>query len=398
MLEGAISVSPGGSTIDRVVEPSAEFDANAGLAGALDVAALLTADLRRHIRCGATAMPHLDRQQIADKLIAETALLLLMASRAPHIPGRPGRILGLAGTLARFARAPRYYAQLAASPQAALGIALAHVALTLLGFEDRLFDEAVADALDDPSAEAIDRPGFRHLELIWLRALHAEATPDFGFHPDVSLLQHKLHPAWMRREDGYAATHAAMYLTDFGRQPLPASIRPDRIAFFLDHSLTWCAAARDWDLLAEILIAGIASHQPAARHGWALRQLAGRFSEHGALFGPACETSAIPPGREWMQSSELLLHAYHPTFVYGILCALELNAPSAGHRHVRDSDGADAAIEGELILLTRNGPWDALLNRLQELEPTAEGRLAESCEAAAAKLIRIIRAKAAERS
>jgi hypothetical protein len=372
------------------------FDPDEGLAGALDIAALLTSDLPRHVQRGAAAMPHLDPRQVTDKLVAETALLLLVASRAPFVAERSGRIVSLAGALTRFARTPRHFALLAGSPQAVLGVGLAHIALTALGFADPLFDEAVAEALNDPAIEAVDRPTFRQLELGWLRGLHAHAEPDFGAHLQASLLRQKLHPAWMRREDAYAATHTAMYLTDFGRLPLPPVIPGDRLAYFTDHALSWCAASRDWDLLAEVLIAGLAARQPAAGHGWALRLLAQRFAEHGAVFGPNVDDLSIPTGREWMRNSELLLHAYHPTFVYGILCALELSASNGQHRPPATAEPGQAAVEGALIMLIREGPWDALLERLTELEPAASGRLAESCREAAAKLMRVIRTKAAE--
>lgn len=371
-------------------------DLRAGLDAALALAGEVAQDLPGHIARGAAAMPELDPPRVTDKFVAEAALLLLIAARAPGMAA--GRIDAIAARLAPHARGARHLELLAASPQAVLGVALAHVALTRLGHPDAMFDAAVAEALTDPATQAVDRPNFRHLELAWLRALHAGDAPDFGVHAGAGLLAHDLHPAWMRREDGYAATHALMYLTDFGRLPLPPQIAPERVDHFCDHTLAWCAAARDWDLLGEVLIAGLCARRPARFHGWALAQLDARLRRHGALFGPNCDERAIEPGSAWRADSAALLHAYHPTFVYGILCATELALERAlaggGHRVPAPGDAETAARQGELILLVRGGPWDVLLDRLRAEEPLARGRLAETCAQGAAKLMRVVRAGA----
>lgn len=398
MLQPAPS-APEDSVAPRAAESL--FDPAAGLCAALDLLEVICTDLPGTIAHGSAALPGLDVTQVTDKLVAEALLLLLLAARAPLAPLRESQIGTLAARLTPLARCPRHYALLAANPQAVLGIGLGHVALNELGLANPQFDRAVRAALDDPAVEAIDRPNFRHLELAWLRGLHRRRLAMFGPHAAASLLNHQVHPGAMRREDGYAATHAAMYLTDFGRWPLPAQIPAGRVAYFCDHALAWCAAEEDWDLLGEVLIAGLCVRQPAALHGWAFSRLAEQFSHHSALFGPNCPRGAVPPGLTWRGDPALVLHAYHPTFVFGILCALELTLgpilPDAGaHRAVRPGDQAEASAQGELIGLIRDGPWLDLLDRLHQYDGTVAGRLAESCELGTAKLIRVIHARAAE--
>jgi hypothetical protein len=357
----------------------------------LDIAGTIAKRLPFHVEQGEAAFPELDRTKITDKFIAEAAVLLLVGYRTGAAP--LDRLLDLAQLIETSARSPRHLAILAESPQAVVGTALAHSVLETLGLHDADFDAAVLSALRDPAVWAIDRPVFRHLELAWLRGLCGAGDDDIATYASASLLAHQLHPAWMRREDGYAATHTIMYLSDFGNRGLPAQISIPVVDFFLEHGIVWCLGSSDWDLLGEILIASMCAGRSPRFFQLAARQLEAARRTHGALPGPSWP---MLRGMEPSQARESiwLLSAYHPTFVFGILCALASTQAERASGPVADIEKVlrTAMAEAHFIALTRRGPWPELLDCLPSIEQHASGRLRESCSQAAAKIMRVIRA------
>jgi hypothetical protein len=364
---------------------------DAGFAAALDIAGTIAKRLSFHVEQGEAAFPELDRTKITDKFIAETAVLLLVGYRTGAAP--LNRLLDLAHLIETAARDPRHLAILAESPQAVVGTALAHSVLETLGLHDADFDAAVLSALRDPAVWAIDRPVFRHLELAWLRGLCGAGDDDIATYASASLLAHQLHPAWMRREDGYAATHTIMYLSDFGSRGLPGQISIPVVGLFVEHGIVLLLGSNHWDLLCEIQNAYLCGGRSPRFFQLAAQQLEAARRTHGALPGPSWPMlSGMEPseGRE----SIWLLNAYHPTFVFGILCALASTQPERASGPVTDieSDLRTAMAEAQLIALTRRGPWTELMDCLPSIEQHASGRIGESCSQAAAKIMRVIRA------
>ena len=364
----------------------------------------------------------LQPDQVLDKFVAETALLLLLAARLPRSAGLAARVGGMAQALARFARQPRHLQLLASNPQCIVGVGFSHILLNRLGARDGMFGAAVDAAFGSAFTDSVDRPNFRQMEMQWLRALHTGAAPDFTSLLPCSLLNKPLHPIYMRRADAYAVTHAAMYLSDFGAQALDSHADPAAMLSFVEHGLSWCLAYADWDLLAEILIVHVLSGAPASPFARLADSVLRRvYATHAAVPGPNFDSKAFEALDGTSSDVYFAMHTYHSTYVYGILRILELLAapapaiiPSAGRaigeRHeARDwplapwlmrmepaerEAGAEVLSNARLIYLAREGKYAPLFAAIERGEACGSQRLGESSSVASELLMQAIRAEA----
>ena len=112
---------------------------------------------------------------------------------------------------------------------------------------------AVWSALQSPFFFSIERPWFRELEALWLFSrLRKDSSSRLPAH-STAILFKRTHPIFLRREDMYAKTHIAMYLTDFGHHK-PTGFDAETLRLSLSHDLAWSLAMADWDLLGELLM------------------------------------------------------------------------------------------------------------------------------------------------
>lgn len=376
-------------------------DTRNNLAHVLGFARSLLMDLDRFAESSSRYDPALDRHQILDKLVAETALLLLVASRIPENSGFQTDIRELSVILSPHARTARHLFLLASSPQAVGGIALAHIALTCLGERDETFDAAVQAAFASPYIDSIDRPNFRQMEIRWLYSLYSNTIPDFSDLLPCSIINKPTHPIFMRREDAYAITHAAMYLTDFGRSTFLPSIDRWKLCGFIDHSISWCLAYSDWDLLGEIvMVQRFLQSRDSIFSKTASSVLSDVFSRDWFMPGPnfVAETyNALP---EDQKMGYAMVHGYHSTYVYGILCSLDLiRGEDTVGRDLDDVVPSDEQVvaNSKLIKLAREARGVELMQELEQHRNTCIPRVSETCEVAAEAICQTLRASAYRR-
>src|SRR5437870_7657800 len=103
-----------------------------------------------------------------EKVIAETAFLLLGASTAGEYPEVREQIRALAEHLIPYARGERMVLGLCLEPALALDYAQAHICLNRLGYPDASFDAVLGRSLDSQSRAGRERPPHRVLEQHWL--------------------------------------------------------------------------------------------------------------------------------------------------------------------------------------------------------------------------------------
>src|SRR5512133_3619597 len=115
----------------------------------------------------------------ADKIVVETALLALLASRVDQPVIRRGSIL-LASVLQPFARSERNRVLLLRFPHTAASLGIAHVALSRVGNIDDDFDQLLRRALTTGQVDALERLPYRTMDLGWLRGvLNPDTEPHF---------------------------------------------------------------------------------------------------------------------------------------------------------------------------------------------------------------------------
>lgn len=186
-----------------------------------------------------------------DKLVAETAILLLIARR--HLKAKTIEPLVL--QVSRLSREKRHYDLIGMYPETAAGLALAHTALSRFGKPDERFHQILEKALAHPSTIDYQRPTFREMEQRWIRMIASATGPIESTDLLASSVCTSMHSVldWDNAKT-YAFTHEVFYLTDFGRFRLPDVFDMAEMASAIDDALIVQIAYNNFDLMAELLI------------------------------------------------------------------------------------------------------------------------------------------------
>jgi hypothetical protein len=267
----------------------------------------------------------------ADKVIVETALLALLASRvADGSELLRNESTALVRQLAPLARSERNQVLLLRFPHTAASLGIAHVALSSMGNQDDVFDAILRQAMASGHVDAVERLPYRAMDLEWLRGiLEPEVTPIFDGLLPQSILSSAAHPIYMAETDAYAVTHALMYLTDFGDRALPAPVDLERVGTMVDASLAWHVLGGNFDLLGELVISAAVTR----RLFWspyaclAFQILMQAWDEFGFIPSPSLDGKHFRTLTGEVANAYAFRHTYHSTYVGGILCAVLLRLP-----------------------------------------------------------------------
>ncbi len=267
---------------------------------------------------------------VIDKVVVETALLVLIASRvAPESQELGEGTTELAGELAKVARSERNQVMLLRYPHTAASLGISHVILTCLGHRDAVFDVLVDRAFESGHVHAVERLPYRLADLRWLCGLRRpEAPPAFEDLVPHTMLVTGAHPIYMSVADVYALTHDLMYISDFGCRPLSSLVDVQRVSAMVDAALAWHIGTQNFDVLAELLLGAAllgGSWSPYARLAWCL--LATTWDEFGFLPCPTFQGKEFSMLTGDDAAAYAFKHTYHTTYVAGILCAVLLRHP-----------------------------------------------------------------------
>ncbi|HTC95402.1 MAG TPA: hypothetical protein VK699_18290 [Terriglobales bacterium] len=266
-----------------------------------------------------------------EKLISETAFLLLAASTAADISDVRKRIKALAQLLIPHARSERMLLGMCLHPAMALDYAQAHVCLARLGYPDANFDLLLRQSMGSQARRGRERVPHRMLEQEWLTAVWENPTP--GSRPYAlpsasgSVLNHSMDLLNCSREDIYALTHALMYVKDFNISPRRLPRRRAEITAGATALLARCLDEQDYDTGGEVLLAW-----PLTGRSWSAASVFGfrvlTQVEDQAGFLPASSTrlARVEKLEGEHRKHYLLATAYHTIYVMGLLCATALQA------------------------------------------------------------------------
>lgn len=272
------------------------------------------------------------RTETADKILAESALLLLIVARsAAQLDRRSSSIIttssdALRATLAPRVRSERASVMLLRSPKNAVRFGVPHIALSCAGEPDSTFDAYLETALEYGKGQGrAEQLPFRTLEDRWLRALVQGTSVECHDLLPNSILGGHVHPIYMDRIDVYAVTHWLMYVTDFGRVDPPEVIDRQKVRALLDAAIAFNLVIEDMDLLGELLMA---SH--TLRYGWSPHCSAGwcvvssAFRDLGFVPSPSLDPNEFENRTDVARSAYATAHIYHSQYVFGMLCAMLL--------------------------------------------------------------------------
>lgn len=259
-----------------------------------------------------------------DKLIGESALLLLAAARVPA-DGLRRDVARLTAALIPHVHSVRSRAMLMRSRRNRHAVLLPHLVLSKLGYRDPVLDALLRDGADAAEGEV---QGFRLAEREWLRALDVGDAPDMRRLTGESIFSRPLSVLEMDRGDLYAVTHWAAYATDLGQIAAPGPMI-DAVIGLLDDAIAWQIGAEDLDLLGELLMMARMMRlpqSPATDAAWALIRAA--WDEIGFLPSPSYRAADVDRLEGDAREAHTAAHVYHTMYVLGLLCATELRFPA----------------------------------------------------------------------
>jgi hypothetical protein len=264
----------------------------------------------------------------AEKVVAESAILLLAAARAARrCPALRRGVDALAERLTAVARTEAMRARLCTEPSVALDHACPHICLTAAGYPDPRYDTLIRAVLEGAIANGQrDRPPSQKLENGWLRDL-LDAHPPSRSANDTrsvqdSALGRPLDTMTGTGEDAYALTHAVMFASDLGCTRIDLPRPADEIGADLDAALAVALDRHDYDIAGELLMCwpmlGIEWSPTAV---FAYRLLETVHEQAGFVPTPIVDVVRYRKLDQRARTRYLLATTYHTIFVMGLLGA-----------------------------------------------------------------------------
>jgi hypothetical protein len=319
-----------------------------------------------------------DAQVRPEKIIAETALLLLAAGTADCGEDVRKRIDTVARLLIPHARSERMLLGLCLEPMLALDYASAHICISRLGYPDARFDALLRTACDAQAHEGRERPPHRVLEQEWLRAGWSggeDRRSAIARAARSSVLSRPMDLLGATRDDVYAFTHALMYVTDFNIDARPLPRTRAVILAEAEAALAFALDEQDYDLAGEVLLAWpLTGKTWSAAAVFGFRVLASVEDQVGFLPAPNTRVQRMKELEGDSRADYLFATAYHTAFVMGLLCAAALQPGRLPPARVVRRGHARGSADQILTTLdrdTRDTHWGAELEHLSAPERDA---------------------------
>jgi hypothetical protein len=265
---------------------------------------------------------------VPEKIIGETAFLLVAAQAAKAYPEVGERIAAAAMLLIPHARNKKILLKICLHPALAMEYAQAHACLKNIGYPDGRFDAVLLKSLSARCHAGRERTPHRMLEQAWIKKTGGYVTPPAGWIAKTiadTVLAQPLDLLHGTRDDLYAFTHALMYVSGFNVAPWPMPRGREAIITEAQGMLARCLHEQDYDLAGEVLLTW-----PLTGHSWnaaavfAFRILAGVEDQAGFLPSPATRVDTMGQLQGDARRKYLFATAYHTAYVMGLLCSAAL--------------------------------------------------------------------------
>jgi len=332
----------------------------------------------------------------SEKVVSETAIFLLAASKVTRSPDVLARVNEIAISLIPHERSAKTMLAIAVEPTLALDYALAHLCLNNLGYRDERLNVLLRQSIGSQAAMGRERLPHRMLEQQWItELLNADETSQntIANHNSATHLENCASSAVSvktvldepmdllhgSREDIYAFTHALMYATRFGTAPEQLPRPKNVILLEAEAALARCLDDCDYDLAGELLLAW-----PLTDGTWsptaifAFRVLAQIEDEAGFLPTPNTRTKRADVLQGKDRTLYLLATAYHTAYVMGLLCAATAQTNKAPPKKISIRDARPGAsrlilemIDADTQYASGNSHWRNVLRNMKPVEQDA---------------------------
>jgi hypothetical protein len=259
-----------------------------------------------------------------DKIVTESALFALLARRA--IGEHAAIDAVMAEVLAADQVLDHTFKLIRWRPHLWCSVGLVWIVLDQFGLGDPQRRSALRALWHDERwGQPGERVPYRLLDQAWARSLargRRETLLDSMEFLATTSFGNLDNGLFMGVSDLYSLTHAPLYITDFGAR---GRLLVDK-GWVGPLGLSRLLRA-DFDLSAELAMTELLTQQePGETYTITLAALTGLFDHFGFLPAPTFRAAEHNTAED--PDDYLLLHSYHSTFVYGLLCALmmELDA------------------------------------------------------------------------
>jgi hypothetical protein len=308
----------------------------------------------------------------AEKIIAETAVLLIAASTIRDSDALSTRFDRVARALIPHARSDRMRLGLCMRPALAWDYGLAHLCLRRLGYPDAQFERLLRRSLRSQACAGRERPPHRVLEIEWMsrmkRGLRAATPQGCSATARQSVLNHPIDIYGGTRDDVYAFTHAVMYVADFNIHPQSFPRPPAVLLAEAEAALARALDEEDYDIGGELILAWpLTGTTWSAAAAFGFHVLADVEDQVGFLPAAATQLHRLNALQGEARGEYLSATAYHTAYVMGLLCAAALGDDHAPPRRLPTRDGATgsaAAVTEFLNDGSRRRHWQDLFDRL----------------------------------
>jgi hypothetical protein len=314
----------------------------------------------------------------AEKLISETAVLLVAASAVPEAQPVAAHADRLAQMLIPHARSQRMRLGLCLRPALAWDYGLAHLCLQRLGYRDAEFDRLFRHSLRSQAQRGRERVPHRVLEIEWLGRMQRKTAAPALRHRcalQQSVLSHAMDLFGGTRDDVYAFTHAVMYTADFNIRPVSFP-RPRQVLLGeAEAALARAVDAEDYDICGELLMTWpLTGTTWNAASAFGFKVLADVEDQVGFLPTAGTRLDKLNALEGAARVEYLTATVYHTAYVMGLLCAVALAPCREPPRHLPFQHGAPRPAAAILPFLEDGGRrrhWQETFDRLPPMDRDA---------------------------
>lgn len=303
-----------------------------------------------------------------EKFICETAILVYAAFQATeHASSLRRRCLEVAKLVEPIARGDEILSLMCLRPNMISELSVAHACLSAIGFIDTRFDDRIRKILVH-GYRAPERAPWKDIEAHWIasKCQHLQSPDWWQQSAARTTLATGLDVLTSRREDLYAFTHAAIYITDFGNETNCTLRNLLDILADAEGALARSIDDDDFDLCAELIMMWPyfgASLDSTPR--FCLTVMEAIEDDIGFLPSLSIRTSELAGLAPEVRKYRVLDEAYHTVYVMGLLCASLMRRPIPNEAHPVLRPAEPARIRELLLPKSQTPQWEVAFDSAQ---------------------------------
>lgn len=307
-----------------------------------------------------------------EKIIAETAFILLAASAVGAYIEVENKIDELANILIPYARNQKTLFNICHYPALALDYAHPHICLTKLGYLDSNFDALLVKTIDSHSHLGCERTPYRMIEQEWIKKVWNNIDTSIDKLISYTLLAHPIDLLHGSREDRYAFTHALMYSSELNITSMKLPRKGKEIIDEADAMLAKSIDEQDYDLASELLLSWPLMEEPwSTASVFAFHILVRILDEIEFLPSPGIQIQIPQKLENGDRKRNLFSTTYHTIYVMGLLCSVILQHRRNPPKEIPKNNSIGGSAKKIMSFLKQHGDtpyWISVYDGLNEHE------------------------------